>query len=116
MITIVAGSRWINSYADVCAAIQQSGFNITQVVSGVANGVDKLGERWARENGIAVKRFPANWRELGRGAGLSRNVEMGKYADALVAVWDGDSTGTLHMIKVARRLNLKTYVFTQEEL
>ena len=57
-----------------------------------------MGRRWAIENGIPIKEFPANWQEFGRAAGPIRNGEMADYADALIAIWDGRSRGTADMI------------------
>ena len=98
MKVIVAGCRYIDDYDVVAQAIKESGFKVTEVVSGRAKGVDKLGERWADHNKIPVKPFPADWDKHGKAAGLIRNEEMARYADALVAVWDGESRGTLNMI------------------
>ena len=78
--------------------------SFTQLVSGHANGVDKIGEKWARLNGIDVISFPANWYTLGRSAGVKRNIEMGNYADSLIAIWDGKSRGTNHMIDYMTKL------------
>lgn len=46
MRTIIAGSRSITDYALIQKAVSESGFEITEVVSGGAIGVDRLGERW----------------------------------------------------------------------
>jgi len=83
---------------------------ITEVVSGTARGVDMLGERYARDNGIPIHPFPAKW-ENGMSAGYVRNEEMAIYADALISVWDGVSRGSKHMIKVAQQHNLVIYVY-----
>jgi hypothetical protein len=95
---IIAGSRTITEYAEVEAAIAASGFTPTEIVSGGASGVDTLGEIWALRHNIPIKHFPARWKEYGRSAGMIRNEQMGRYADALVAAWDGKSRGTRHMI------------------
>jgi hypothetical protein len=42
-------------------AIMNSGFDISEVVSGGAPGVDTLAEQWAEKNGIQVTRIPAEW-------------------------------------------------------
>jgi hypothetical protein len=99
MKVIVAGSRSIVSYLIVAEAIEQAGLEIDEVVSGGASGVDKLGELWARKHNVKVKRFPAQWDRLGRRAGFVRNSQMADYAEALIAVWDGESRGTKHMIE-----------------
>lgn len=101
MRVIVAGSRHFGSYESVADAISQSGFAITELVSGTARGVDRLGEMRAIRNGVPVRRFPAQWERYGKSAGFRRNVEMASYADALLAIWDGTSTGTKHMIDIA---------------
>lgn len=110
MKTIIAGSRTITDYKLLCEAIRKSGFDITEVVSGVARGVDALGERYAADNGIPTRRFPANWNEHGRAAGPIRNGEMAKYADALTALWDGQSRGTRDMLHKAYSHGLAIYL------
>jgi hypothetical protein len=35
---------------------------------------------------------------------------MADYADALIALWDGKSGGTRHMIKTARERSLMIYI------
>jgi hypothetical protein len=110
MKTIIAGSRWIGDYETICHAINASGFIISEVVSGGSRGVDRLGEQWAYHQLLPVKRFPAEWHTLGKAAGPIRNGEMAEYADALIAIWDGKSKGTAHMIDVATALGLKVFI------
>ncbi len=110
MRVIIAGSRGIRDYARVCDAVRRSGFPITRVVSGMAGGVDTLAVRYAREHGLPCDQFPAEWRKWGRGAGYRRNVQMARHADALIAVWDGQSPGTRHMIEVAKARGLRVFV------
>lgn len=105
MKLIIAGSRVITNREliyEFLDALKQfydhSADEITEVVSGTAKGVDEAGEAWAELRGIEVVQFPANWKALGKRAGLARNVEMAEYADALAVIWDGYSTGTGHMI------------------
>jgi len=111
MRTIIAGSRGITSLSLVEKAIEESGITITEVVSGTARGVDSLGEEWAEQRNIPVKRFPAQWATLGRSAGYKRNVEMAEYGEVLIALWDSSSLGTKHMIDIAKAKGLKVYVF-----
>lgn len=111
MKVIIAGSREITDYELVEECIKDSEMEITEVVSGTCRGVDKLGERWARENKIQIKQFPANWAEKGRDAGKIRNKEMAEYAEALIAIWDGESLGTKNMIETAKKTGLKIRIF-----
>ena len=110
MKVIIAGSRGIEDYSQVKLAIELSQFYVSEVVSGCARGVDKIGEYWAKKHDIPIKRFPANWKS-GKMAGLIRNIEMANYADALIAVWDGQSRGTKHMIECAKRKKLDVFVW-----
>jgi hypothetical protein len=108
--TIIAGSRSITDYDDLLSAMTQLDWEITEVVSGTADGVDQLGERWAKARDIPIAKFPAQWNRYGRGAGYKRNEEMAQFADALLAVYDGTSKGTQHMIDIARERKLKVKV------
>lgn len=114
MRVIVAGSRTIDDYEVVCCAICESGFVITTVVSGCAKGVDQLGERWALEHGVPVDKYPAQWASYGNAAGPIRNQEMSENSEALVAIWNGMSRGTAHMIDCAKKKGLKVFVFLVE--
>ena len=114
MKVIIAGSRSITEYTAIKYAVDKSAFKITEVVSGCARGVDKLGERWAKEFAVPIKPFPAKWTENGyfdNSAGFKRNEEMAKYADALIAIWDGNSKGTANMMHWANRYNLKVFTY-----
>ena len=117
MKTIIAGSRSNIEYRDVLSAMEECPWlsEITEVVSGKARGVDTLGEQWANQNNIFIKEFPANWKKFGKSAGLRRNEEMGDYADALVAIWDGESRGTKHMIDYSKNNGLKVFVYNLKD-
>lgn len=73
---------------------------------GLARGADTLGTHYARERGIQVLEFPADWERLGRRAGMVRNLQMLEAADAVVAFWDGQSRGTAHTIGEAKKRGL----------
>jgi hypothetical protein len=114
MKTIIAGSRAIVQIRHVLKAMNDAWdiacIDPTIIISGGAQGVDKLGERWAKLMGIPVQRFPAAWDIYGKAAGIYRNRIMAQRADALVAIWDGKSRGTKNMIEEARKRELKIYV------
>ena len=85
-----------------------------EIISGGASGVDSIAEYFAKQFNYAFKKFPANWNKYGKRAGYLRNVEMGNYADALIAIWDGKSKGTKHMIDIADKKGLKVYIYKVE--
>lgn len=123
---IIAGSRSITDYNLVETVIKESQFQVGEVVSGKARGVDTLGEQWANGNGIRVEPFPARWDDLNApnarikynkwgpynaNAGHDRNEKMAKYADALILVWDGKSNGSGSMLRLARQYKLNIFSF-----
>ena len=110
MKTIIAGSRTVTDFNLVTRAIKASGFEITEVVSGSARGVDRMGERFAMEAKLPLSLFPAEWDVHGKAAGPIRNKKMGDYADALIAIRVNMSKGTSHMIEYATAKGLKVYV------
>ena len=110
MRVIIAGSREIADYSLVERAVRDSCFEITEVVSGCAPGVDRLGEEWAEENDIPIKQFPADWKRYRDSAGPIRNKQMSQYGEALIAIWDGKSPGTRNMIQLAKDRNLKIHI------
>ena len=113
MKVIIAGGRGFKDYGalrDFCDKTLSRQTTV-EIVSGTANGADKLGERYAKERGYVLTRFPADWGKFGKGAGHIRNREMAECADALIAFWDGESRGTKHMIDTAKQRGLKVRVF-----
>ncbi len=118
MKLIIAGSRSITDINEIYQALIKYDFDldeIKEVVSGTANGVDKLGEQFAKQCNIKIKRFPANWNKYGKGAGYIRNKQMAKYGNVLLSVWDGKSKGSKNMIDEMNSLSKKVYVYGYEK-
>jgi hypothetical protein len=110
MKVIIAGSRNVSDYSLVVQAVERCGYNITEVVSGCAVGIDRLGEQWARANNIPIKEMPADWNRNGKAAGPIRNRDMAEYADAAIVVWDGKSPGSRNMVENMIRRKKPYYV------
>ncbi len=74
-------------------------------------GADYLAEQWAYKHGITVERFHPDWDKHGKAAGPMRNSDMlAANAQAVIAFWDGESSGTLDTITKARKMGLKVRV------
>lgn len=74
---------------------------ITLLIQGEAPGADSLAAEWARDHGVAVAGFEANWSLLRHRAGFARNQKMldiGK-PDLVVAFPGGN--GTADMVRRA---------------
>ena len=117
MKVIIAGSRTFSiptNPKNIFNWIENSGFEIDEIISGTAKGADFFGEYYADLNKIPVKKFYPNWNKYGRAAGPIRNLEMAKYADALLAIWDSKSDGTRNMISCMEQLNKPYRVYCYE--
>jgi len=101
MKLIIAGSRHLPNCVELIDKLVKPLPRVEEVVSGCARGVDTSGEMWAKLNNIPVKRFPADWERYKNSAGPIRNMQMARYADALLLIWDGKSKGSKHMLESA---------------
>lgn len=103
---LIAGSRDFNDYPllkeQVLQFISDYELQGVEIVSGAARGADALGEVFAREHGLVLRKFPANWDLHGRSAGYKRNSEMVEYITCGVIFWDNKSKGTKHMIDLCK--------------
>ena len=102
---------------------------VLELVCGCAEGIDRIAghnELWDGPvyrvvDGVA--HFPVtkeDWRKTGRSAGLKRNEEMVRYANeigqgGLLALWDGQSNGTRHMVKTATESKMKVWLITLKQ-
>jgi len=102
MKVVICGSRSIKDTDYVRNCIEQSRLDITEVINGGAGGVDTIAYWWARFKRIPCVTMRAEWRKHGNSAGVIRNHEMVKVADAVIAIWDGVSPGTKNTISQAR--------------
>lgn len=99
---------------------------VVEVISGGCNGIDKLGEQWAKEEywfdhghtykkSISIKYFIPDWKTHGKAAGPIRNRQMAEYGDALLLIWDGKSRGSASMKKEMEKLNKPIYEIILKE-
>jgi hypothetical protein len=120
MKAVIAGSRNCGKISDkswdyqklvsiIDKVVIENNLKITTVVSGNANGPDIAGEMWARQNGVGIEMFKPDWSK-GRGAGFARNAEMAVVGDILIALYDGKSNGTKHMIEQMKKRNKPVYI------
>lgn len=139
MKIIIAGSREVTDFNLIKDAMDQAAKKFKkkplEIVSGGARGVDKLGEKWAEENGVNCVVFEADWGNIkgdnvflkkkinpytkkeefyNANAGFERNQKMAEYADALVAINLG-TPGTNDMINRMKKLGKKVYEWSGME-
>lgn len=128
MKVCIAGSRELVDYSDVEEAVKQSGFTITEVVSGGARGGDSLGEDYAKNHSLPIKKFEPDWGDISSPdakvkvnkygkkynvlAGFQRNEQMAQYADVLIALQTtGKTPGTQDCIRRFRLIGKEVFVY-----
>lgn len=113
MRVIIAGSREFTDFDAFLGfmSVLPLEWDIKEVVSGGARGADRLGEEWAYFQQLPVVSFPADWNRFQRAAGAIRNDQMAKYADGLIAFWDGTSPGTRNMIVSMYEANKPVHIY-----
>lgn len=132
MKVAIVGDRRCNDYDLLCRAVKKSGFDITEVVSGGAQGADHLAEIYAKEHNLPIKIFPADWNNLkGKNviikvnkwgkkyntlAGFNRNAQIVEYADAVIAIQDqGPTDGTQDTIRKTKQAKKPLYIYDKED-
>ena len=113
---IIAGGRDFTDYdqlvREVRLFIDQENllYDEITILSGAANGADRLGEQFAKDHHIPVMLIPAQWNLYGKAAGPIRNAYMAKKATHCIIFCDGKSKSSKQMIKTANYHNLVTQV------
>lgn len=108
----IVGSRSFNDYELLEKTIFNN-LNIDQidgVISGGAQGADRLGERFATIHKIEKQIFYPEWNKYGKQAGFLRNIKIVRNSDLIFVFWDGESKGTQHTINLCKQHNKKCIV------
>jgi len=114
---IIAVSRGCNNYDLLFSKIKQfyklfikpTGKH-TKIVSGTAQGADRMGEQFAQHFNLELIRMPADWDTHGKAAGYKRNEAMAAIADGCIVFWDGKSNGSFHMMNIAFAKHLDLWI------
>ena len=113
MKLLIAGSRSITNEPKIRKLLHEiiTFINkpVTEIVSGSAIGMDRIGESYASMMNIPVKQMPADWGKYGKEAGPIHNKAMAEYCDWAIILWDGKSEGARNMAEEMNKVN-KFYV------
>lgn len=88
----------------------------TEIVSGGAKGVDNSAKQYALSHGIKLTEFLPECEKFGRTAPLKKNITIIEYADIVIALWDGKSRGTRHVIDNCKSRNIPVTVFKLKKI
>lgn len=112
MIILICGSRdWSDKNLILSTIVS---LKPTKIIHGVCRGADILSGQVAKELGIPVQEFPADWDTYGLSAGPRRNQKMldeGK-PNLVIAFHDDikSSKGTNDMVRRAKKSGLEVKV------
>ncbi len=84
--------------------------NITELISGGAEGIDTLAEQWADRNNIPKLIIKPDYDKDGRSAPIRRNRIIVEAADLVLALWDGKSRGTKFTVDYAKERGIPVQV------
>ena len=115
---IVAGGRDFDNYEFLKEKLDETFESLgdldahpIEIISGMADGADILGIKYAKEHKLTMVLYPANWKKYPRRGGILRNMNMLVTATHLVAFWDGKSHGTKHMIEIAKEKGIPVWIY-----
>jgi predicted Rossmann fold nucleotide-binding protein DprA/Smf involved in DNA uptake len=114
MKVAIVGSRTINDEKLVIDFINEChsfDTNYDKIISGGARGVDTIAEKYAKTNCIRTVIFTPDWDKYGNRAGFIRNADIISKCDKCIVVWDGESSGTKHDIKLCTEMRKPCFVF-----
>ena len=115
MKVLICGGREYDNYRqmhEVLSLVWDMNGAITCVIHGDAKGADFLARVWAKYNSIEQRPYPADWKNLGRGAGHARNQEMlGELPDMVIAFPGG--AGTADMVRRSKAANIHVHEVSQ---
>ena len=110
----VVGSRTFDDYPLLCRILHR--LKPSTIVSGGAIGADSLAQLYSDEFSVPIVVYKPIWYDSsGRynaSAGFNRNRNIVDASDAVLAFWDGKSSGTQHTIKYAKSKGLNVDVIT----
>lgn len=98
MVVGIVGARRRDTERDYAATLVafeavSRGETVTIVSGGCPKGGDRFAERIAKERGIPIRIYRANWDLHGRSAGFIRNTDIAREADVLIACVAPDRRG-----------------------
>lgn len=115
MKVLVCGSRYWTDESSIRRELEKLPID-TEIVHGGARGADSIAGKIAKELGLKVTVFPAQWDLHGKSAGYIRNQQMLDYDPDLVLAFAKDLTvsrGTGDMVRRSRQAKVNTKVFSR---
>jgi hypothetical protein len=81
-------------------------YGFCTLIEGDARGVDRIAGEWAQTRGVALIKFPADWKNEGRHAALMRNVRMLREGSPDLVIAFPGGNGTYCTCRLAEELGI----------
>lgn len=107
MKILVCGGRDYSDWGRINEVLSSKVTYRDTIIHGDALGADRLAGKWAKEVGVQVLSYPADWEKYPKAAGPIRNQQMldeGK-PDLVIAFPGG--RGTADMVRRAKKAGIK---------
>jgi hypothetical protein len=129
MIVLISGSKSITNIDTslISQAVKQSGFDVTEVMSGVDNQVDYKVIEWANHNNIKTNILYTHWNDLSNvdaivkandkgikydaRAAYRKNQLMIDLSEALLYIWDPSEMGVKDLVERAKKKGLIIFIY-----
>ena len=99
MKVAIIGSRHVkNPRVVLNKIVEELPQECTEIVSGGAEGADKIAEKFAKDNGF-------KFTEISSESPLEKSQKLADYADCLIAFWDCASKGTAIIISTFTKVS-----------
>ena len=97
MRVAIVGSRSVtmDCYPEILQYIPRGA---SEIVSGGAEGADELAQKYACHAHLPLKIFRPDYARFRKSAPLQRNIDLIRYSDYVLVLWDGKSRGAAHVI------------------
>lgn len=110
MRTIIDGSENVRNQKAIEEAINESGFNVTEVVTAGRPGASSLGAYWGKMHDREVSQFPP--KDDSDKAQQQINKRMAKYADAVIIVAEEPDSLDRNLIEHAEKRDMPVHLHT----
>ena len=109
---LVCGGRKFNEWPAMQKALDRISPDI--IIHGAAGGADSMAGRYARENNIPCRDFPAEWRRYGKSAGYRRNQQMLDEGKPNLVVAFPGGPGTQNMVEISRQQGFEVNIMDHQ--
>ncbi len=110
MRTIIDGSENVRNQKAIEEAVEESGFDISEVVTAGRPGASALGAYWGKMHNCEVSQFPP--KDDSDKAQQQINKRMAKYADAVIVVTDEPDSLDRNLIEHAKKRDMPVHLHT----